>query len=615
MKNVSVFLIIFISCNLTMHAAMANADTLSQKIHSFSARYLNYNCSHSGDSVLFFCSETEKRADLRKDLRSKFRAQQVAVNALCLRGDIGLGIATSGRMYEEAKGQYDPLVTALAVQSFGATYLHSGEYRQALETFAEAEPPIRQAGDTLDILNLTIQQLHAASRLPDTTQATARIAQARHLLPGIPAEARRIYRFYLDCYQSILLAHNGNPGQALRTLDSLKNTRPAGKGFDRWLYYTQYTCQDLVGNPRSALAYNDSLLTLLARSGNRSEYYRELVEKARLLETAGEIRQSCDIYEQANALADSLNILRYAKLINALHMAYWIDRQSIDDTEARNRTLAAVILCGIGALLGAGALLLIVRRKNRQIAASRNRLAAARETAADSIQSKSMFLSNMSHELRTPLNAIVGFCSILTDTDQVDSETKQLCRDNIRQNSDLLLKLVDDVVDFSSLKDSKIRFSREQVDAVALCRNVLETVGKVKQTSASLIFSPHPENLELYTDKGRLQQVLINLLVNATKFTRQGTITLGMEIDESRGEAVFWVQDTGCGIPPEKQARIFERFEKLHEGIQGVGLGLSICQLIVDHMGGRIWIDAGYTDGARFVFTHPLDHNGKKQDA
>jgi signal transduction histidine kinase len=109
----------------------------------------------------------------------------------------------------------------------------------------------------------------------------------------------------------------------------------------------------------------------------------------------------------------------------------------------------------------------------------------------------------------------------------------------------------------------------------------------------------------LRTDEARLQQVLINLLINATKFTTEGSITLTLE-KESETIALFTVTDTGCGILREKQDQIFNRFEKLNEGAQGTGLGLSICQLIIEQIGGRIWIDPDYTEGARFRFTHPV---------
>ena len=142
-------------------------------------------------------------------------------------------------------------------------------------------------------------------------------------------------------------------------------------------------------------------------------------------------------------------------------------------------------------------------------------------------------------------------------------------------------------------------------EVVALCRNVVKMLDNIKQTSADIRFETELTSLEIETDQGRLQQMLVNLLVNATKFTKEGSITLALRLDE-QGFAEFSVTDTGCGIPLERQSTIFGRFEKLNEGVQGAGLGLSICKLIIKRLGGEIWVDSGYTAGARFVFIHPL---------
>lgn len=111
----------------------------------------------------------------------------------------------------------------------------------------------------------------------------------------------------------------------------------------------------------------------------------------------------------------------------------------------------------------------------------------------------------------------------------------------------------------------------------------------------------------LNTDKLRLQQVLINLIGNAAKFTEKGSIELGYTIDRTAGMVRFTVTDTGCGIPPEKQDAIFERFEKLNECVQGTGLGLSICRIIAERFKGEVTLDKSYTQGARFIFTHAMN--------
>ncbi len=166
----------------------------------------------------------------------------------------------------------------------------------------------------------------------------------------------------------------------------------------------------------------------------------------------------------------------------------------------------------------------------------------------------------MSHEIRTPLNALSGFSTILTDAN-IDIGTRQQCNEIIQQNSDLLLKLIDDVVDLSSLEIGKMQFLFANNNAVAICRNVVDTVEKIKQTSASVLFQTSLENLEIYTDEARLQQLLINLLINATKFTTEGSITLSLE-KQPEGVALFAVSDTGCGIAPEKAGCNIQSFRK-----------------------------------------------------
>ena len=248
--------------------------------------------------------------------------------------------------------------------------------------------------------------------------------------------------------------------------------------------------------------------------------------------------------------------------------------------------------------------LLYLRRAERKLLFSREELQKAKRLAEESVRNKSVFLSNMSHEIKTPLNALAGFSEILI-TPGIDDEVRAQCNDVIRLNSDLLLHLVNDVVDVSCLDVANMRFSVVPHEVVALCRNVVEMLRNIKQTSAEMIFETELSALEMETDPCRPQQVLINLLVNATKFTKEGYITLTLRINEA-GVPEFMVTDTGCGIPLENQEAVFSRFEKLNEGIQGTGLGLSICKLIINRMGGDIRVDSTYSKGARFIFTHPL---------
>lgn len=230
----------------------------------------------------------------------------------------------------------------------------------------------------------------------------------------------------------------------------------------------------------------------------------------------------------------------------------------------------------------------------------------AKDRAEESSRLKSAFLANMSHEIRTPLNAIVGFSDVLASGGSSEDE-QQGYVDIIKTNSDLLLRLINDILDVSRLEADRVTFTFEECDVVPLCQRVLASVSQARKSENEFIFECDRESMDMRTDTQRLQQVIINLLSNADKFTRNGKITLGLKMDEKQREVLFSVSDTGTGIPLEKQKLVFERFEKLNEYVQGTGLGLSICKLTVEKWGGKIWVDPGYTDGARFVFTHPLD--------
>ena len=238
-------------------------------------------------------------------------------------------------------------------------------------------------------------------------------------------------------------------------------------------------------------------------------------------------------------------------------------------------------------------------------------LLVAKEKAEESNRLKTAFLANMSHEIRTPLNAIVGFSSVLVSDDSSPAEKAQYC-DIIQKNSDLLLHLINDILDISRMESGKIKFVWEECDVVELCQTALSTAEYGRKTSALFLFETPVASLVIKTDAQRLKQVLINLLSNAAKFTPSGSIKLAIAIDKQHQQLELSVSDTGCGIPFDKSDRVFERFEKLNEYSQGTGLGLAISRLIVENLGGKIWVDKDYTEGARFVFTHPLTKKEKE---
>ena len=355
-------------------------------------------------------------------------------------------------------------------------------------------------------------------------------------------------------------------------------------------------------------AYNDFLQTEYARI-NHNIYKEALLEKADLLVKMGNKEEAYGQYGKVFSYIKTSFEKNYPKEIDRLCTRFQADQLAYQNERDRIVSMRFYLAGIIVSVLFLIFLLVLGWKKIFRLKRSQMRQEAMKEKAVQAIQRKNMFLSNMSHEVRTPLNAIVGFSAVLTDEDEsFDDESRREFSEIIKVNSFQLLKLINDILDFSDFENDNITFNIRTHDAVKLCNEVVETVMVSRKLEVEMRFDTDLSVLMLDTDDARLRQVLINLLVNAAKFTEQGSIVLELKMADA-DTALFSVTDTGCGIPPEKQHLIFERFEKLNDFVQGSGLGLSICQLIVKYMNGKLWVDSGYTRGARFCFTHPLKDN------
>ena len=228
-------------------------------------------------------------------------------------------------------------------------------------------------------------------------------------------------------------------------------------------------------------------------------------------------------------------------------------------------------------------------------------LIQARDKAEMMDRLKSAFLANMSHEIRTPLNAIVGFSDLLVETEEL-AERQEYIK-IVRENNDLLLQLISDILDLSKIEAGTFEFTNGDVDVNLLCEDIVRSMGMKAKEEVELVFDDHLPVCHVISDRNRIHQVISNFVNNAMKFTSEGSIHVGYKLKD--GELEFYVEDTGIGIEKEQLPHIFERFVKLNSFVHGTGLGLSICQSIVEQLGGRIGVDSEKGKGSRFWFTIP----------
>lgn len=226
-------------------------------------------------------------------------------------------------------------------------------------------------------------------------------------------------------------------------------------------------------------------------------------------------------------------------------------------------------------------------------------LITAKNKAEEADKLKSTFLANMSHEIRTPLNAIVGFSELLTETD--DAEEKFEYKQLIETNSEILLKLIGDILDLSKIEVGSIDINRQKLNLCQLCDELYRSFQqRIKNPKVTLkLINPYTKCVANF-DKYRFMQIFTNFATNAIKYTPQGEIVMGYEC--MPGQVRIYVKDSGIGIPEEKKNRIFSRFEKLDTFAQGTGLGLSICKAIADATGGEVGFKSKANIGSEFWY-------------
>ena len=548
-----------------------------------------------------------------KQYKTYFELERVIIKSFLFRGEIRFAIAQSEQMYSKASVWSDHLGMALALNAMGEVYSYTGRIKEAGDTYAQAlELFDRLHGEDIHIRMLLVELVEYNLRIRNYAQAARFMTRLNRYPEEKLSVQEQAVRHIFNAYCQLL---NGSVKIARQHLDEVEPLREElVPGILQHLLIADALYWEKKGEYEKALEAYDTFFHTDYAKINSSLYKETMMNKANLLVKMGRKEEAYVQYGAVFSYIKSSFEKNYPKEIDQLTTHFQADQLTYQNEQDRLFSyrfyLGGIIICTFALFL----FLYFSWKKIFRLKESKRSQECMIQKAERAIKKKNMFLSNMSHEVRTPLNAIVGFSAVLSsDDDSFDEDSRKEFCEIIKVNSFQLLKLINDILDFSDFENDNITFNIRPYDAVKLCKEVVETVSASRKLEVELRFDTELSDLVMDTDDARLRQVLINLLVNATKFTKEGSIVLKLEMSDCN-TAFFSVTDTGCGIPLEKQDLIFERFEKLNDFAQGSGLGLSICKLIVTYMKGRLWVDSNYTQGARFCFTHPLKFQSKMED-
>nr|WP_195461431.1 HAMP domain-containing sensor histidine kinase [Alistipes sp. D31t1_170403_E11] len=376
-----------------------------------------------------------------------------------------------------------------------------------------------------------------------------------------------------------------------------------------YVYELGYLWNGIRGHYDQSILYCDSLLTMIDQGKgyfrmNPSKIYQVNRDRSVMLYRAGRYDESYDSYERTAAVQDSIFSAERRERSETIRRRHDMDRLKLAETHALIRNRAAVIFSfvAIGILLiGTGVYFTVALRRNRRLQAD---IARHNRKAKESEHMKSIFISTICRGIGQPLDTLDQTAQklMLADTGM---ETRLEMLGSIRENTDLLLSTLDNMLEAANLDSLTDRLQLEETDIDELCRAELLTASRLQHGSEVEYRIETPGTRCIVRTHAQYFSFVVRaLLDNAAKFTSSGSITLRYETDPAANMLQVSVTDTGCGIAPERQAEIFR---PLADGpVASRGLSLSLCRIIAEHLRGSIRLDSAYTAGARFIFTIPL---------
>lgn len=537
-----------------------------------------------------------------------FEGRKLMVELYVINGDYGQALNEAKAMNEEAGKLNNGICLIIAKNSLATVYMAAKQYKEAIKLLLTAKENITNNDYfTSSYQNLLLLLIQANLELNDLEQCSTFQKQLQQDLEQKKSSDKetlilisqnaysikfRLYHSYASYYLK-----KKKPEQALKYLEKMQGLTNSELSVSHEVLlcrsYADYFIA--IHEYEHALKNLNKALDLLKYCSGH--YLTSLMEKGELLSQIGRYQEAYDTFQNLILLKDTVEQNRYIHQINLFKMKYEAEQNEIKNEQLYLKSEAIYMLCLF--LVIFCILLTVLILINRRM---KKKLQKAKDNSDRSDHLKSAFLANMNHEIRTPLNAIAGFSNLLADEN--DIETRMLYGNIIKENNELLINLLNDVMDISKIESDTMTFSYSSVNLSSLINDLYKTTSLQMSGSVKLIKGTTPE-ITIQTDRMRLVQILNNLLSNAVKYTSDGQICFGYELiapDRVR----FYVTDTGEGIPEELQKALFVRFVQAVE-THAKGVGLGLCKGFVNQLGGEIGVESKKGVGSTFWFTLPYN--------
>lgn len=541
------------------------------------------------------------------------------VNYYIIQGEYNIALLEAEKMLQEAKKEGKQESIAECYYALANVYAAKGLMKKSQE-FMLKEIDIFENTDVVRY-NISCQYSDAAKIYIDLGEEEKAPELLKKALKAVKSPYHEVTANLV--YVSLYLAQGDTVAarQALEKCRQMYANKPSLKRHIHYLYDVEIDYDWKVGNYQKALNVLDEREAELKKKNNLATLMQLRKTKADILwdmnrkeEAAGLYRDFLLEQKKEKERNEEVATGEFATMLNLQQLTAEKGRLEKISQEKQLQNTRIILFSVIGILCVVVVFLWQQRKLNAKLEKSRDKLdeknrilieakeelRKAKEVAEQSNWLKTMFIQNMSHEIRTPLNSIVGFSGVLVDMLDDKEDIGQYVA-LIESNSKLLLKLVGDILDISIL-DSEVEIKHNAVDVNACCQASIDAAGTLFSPDTKLIFKPACDELIINSNYNYIVQVLDNLLSNASKFTHEGSVTLAYEVKKETNQLIFTVTDTGIGIPIDEQEHVFERFVKLDNFSQGAGLGLSICRIVAERLGGFLIIDREYTQGTRFIF-------------